>query len=222
VESITENRFLDIFPFFRKGSQQLVSDILSSSEHKFLPANTILQLEGQLCHDLGLVVSGEQRIYKISESGREITLYEIGSGEICILNASCILSNSLCPATAESLTDVEILFLPAREFLTLIEKYEDMRTFIFTFINQILASTLELIVEIAFRRMDERLIDYLTKKSENGCLSTTHQKIARDLGTAREVVSRLLKDFERRDMVILSRNFIQVSNISRASPFLCD
>jgi len=72
---------------------------------------------------------------------------------------------------------------------------------------------MELITEVTFKRMDERLTDYLIEKSEDGKLSVTHQAIANELGTAREVVSRLLKDFERRGLIILSRNCIRLTNL---------
>jgi CRP/FNR family transcriptional regulator len=91
-----------------------------------------------------------------------------------------------------------MLSLPAKDFRELVSRYEGIREFIFTAISQNFASVVELIKEVAFGRMDERLLDYLVEKSENGTFAGTHQKIADDLGTAREVVSRLLKEFERK------------------------
>lgn len=83
-----------------------------------------------------------------------------------------------------------------------------MREFVFTLLSRRLATVMELVEEVAFGRMDERLMEYLIEKSENDLLETTHQKIANDLGTSREVVSRLLKDFERKQRLRLSRNSI--------------
>jgi CRP/FNR family transcriptional regulator len=82
-----------------------------------------------------------------------------------------------------------------------------------SFISHNLADVMELIAAVVFKRMDERLMDYIIEKSEDGRLSATHQTIANELGTAREEVSRLLKDFERRGLIILSRNYIQLVNL---------
>ncbi len=210
---ITKKTFLEIFPFFRKGSLEAVKDILSAAMYEALPADTMMQLEGQPCDRLGLMLSGVKRIYKASKSGREITLYEVGPGEACILNASCILSNTVCSVNAASVTDVAMLCLPAKDFRELAAKYEEVRKFIFTAISQSFASVTELIKEVAFGKMDERLLDYLVEKSEHRKLPATHQKIADDLGTAREVVSRLLREFERKGILRLSRNLIELTNL---------
>ncbi len=210
---ITKKTFLEIFPFFQKGSPEAVKDILSAAMYEALPANTMMQLEGQPCDSLGLMLSGVKRIYKASKSGREITLYEVGPGETCILDASCILANIVCPVNAVSVTDVAMLSLSAKDFRELVAKYEEIRKFIFTAISQNFASVIELIEEVAFRKMDERLLDYLVEKSEQGKFAATHQKIADDLGTAREVVSRLLKEFERKGLIRLSRNLIELTHL---------
>jgi CRP/FNR family transcriptional regulator len=173
----------------------------------------LVKLEGDQCQDFVLMLSGEKRIYKVGGSAREITLYEIGSGDICVLNASCILSNTKLPANAATTSETEVLLLPAQHFLDMIARYEELRAFVHSRINEGMTSIMTLVSEIAFGKMDERLINYLIEKSEDGTLRSTHQKIAHDLGTSREVVSRLLKDFERHGMVLLSRNFIQIKDL---------
>jgi CRP/FNR family transcriptional regulator len=173
----------------------------------------LVKLEGDQCQDFVLMLSGEKRIYKVGGSSREITLYEIGPGDICVLNASCILSNTKLPANAITTSETEVLLLSSQHFLDMIAGYEEMRTFVHSHINAGMNSIMTLVSEIVFGKMDERLINYLIEKSENNNLKRTHQHIAQDLGTSREVVSRLLKDFERQGLVLLSRNFIQLKGL---------
>jgi len=210
MAKVNSEQFIEIFPFFRDSPPKLIEDILFSSRHAFRCRDTVTQLEGELCTDLELMLSGEKKVYKSSSAGREITLYEVGRGEACILNSICILSDTPCPVNGMTITDVDSLLIPARDFKKLISNYEEMRAFVFGSISQRLAAVLELLGEIVFAKMDRRLFDYLVEKSENGTLSMTHQQIANDLGTAREVVSRLLKDFERKGKVTLSRGHIQL------------
>lgn len=210
MATLNSEQFIEVFPFFRDSPPKLIGDILFSSRHAFRCRDTVTQLEGELCTDLELMLSGEKRVYKSSPASREITLYEVGRGEACILNTISILSDVPCPVNAVTITDVNSLLIPARDFQKLLSNYEEMRAFVFGSISQRLATVLELLSAIVFAKMDQRLFDYLVEKSENGTLSMTHQQIANDLGTAREVVSRLLKDFERKGKVALSRGCIQL------------
>jgi CRP/FNR family transcriptional regulator len=210
MRKLSRNEFMEIFPVFRNSSDSLITELLSIARYQIFPKDKVVYTEGDSCSAIAFLLSGEIRVYKIGESGREITLYEIGQGDTCILNASCILSKTTYPAHAVTTLEGEMLLMPAADFRRLIAQYEEMRQFVFTLLSQRLTSVMTLVEEIAFGRMDERLMDYIIEKSENGILYSTHQKIANDLGTSREVVSRLLKDFEKKDKVILSRNSIQL------------
>jgi CRP/FNR family transcriptional regulator len=210
MSKLNTEQFIKIFPFFRNGPEKLVENILFLSSHAFASRDTLMQFEGQHFRNFELILSGEKRIYKVNPSGREITLYEIGRGEACILNAACVLSNTLSSVNAMAMTDVSYLTIPAEDFKNLLSIYEEMRTFVFGAISQRLVSILELISEVVFTKMDERLFDYLVEKSQDSTLSITHQQIANDLGTAREVVSRLLKDFEKEGKITISRGLIRL------------
>ncbi|MBT8351907.1 MAG: Crp/Fnr family transcriptional regulator [Deltaproteobacteria bacterium] len=191
----------------------MVETILSTSSHQAFSYNSQLYIEGDKCPGIAFLLSGEIRVYKIAESGREITLYEIFPGETCILNASCILSRQNYPANAMGLTDGTMLYLPETVFQTLIAKHQAMRTFIFSLFSRRYHEIIELIEEVTFGKLDVRLENYLIEKAENDELRTTHQHISNDLGTSREVISRLLKDFERQGKIVLSRNHIQLNQI---------
>jgi len=210
MKAISNNEFIRIFPTFNN-NPELVTEILSASNYKAFPKDTQIYSEGDSCSVIALMISGEIRVFKIGESGREITLYEIERGDTCILNASCILSNMSYPANAVTMQDAELLLVPAREFRRLLARYEEMRDFVFALLSRRLASVMSLVEEVAFGRMDLRLFEYIEEKSEDGKLNSTHQKIANDLGTSREVVSRILKEFERQGKIRLSRNLIQIA-----------
>ena len=213
MAAITKEEFLKTFPPFRKASDRLIDELLESVAYREVPRKTPLYHCGDACQGIGFVLSGEIRVFKAGLEGKEVTLYEIYPGETCILNASCILSGSKYPADAVALTDLAMLFLPAGAFLRLVADHEQMRSYVFSFLNQRLGEIIELLEEVTFGRLDVRLTDYLVEKAGDGVLQTTHQNIANDLGTSREVVSRLLKDFERRGMVALSRNRIQLISL---------
>jgi CRP/FNR family transcriptional regulator len=203
-----EQDFVKAFPAFRSLAHPGISEMLSGSSRQTIPAGTPLYRQGDSCSAIAFVISGEVRVFKIGESGREITLYEIGPGETCILNASCILSGRSYPAYAATLSDTDLVLVPSDSFRRMVSTYDEMQRFVFSIMSERLSSVMELVEEVAFGRMDQRLMDYLVEKSESGRLETTHQKIANELGTSREVVSRLLKDFERRDRIRLGRNSI--------------
>ncbi len=214
MAKMTIDQFLELFPSFRRAKGPLAEEILLGSAYKELPAKTSLYNEGDGCQGIGFVLSGEIRVFKVGhQEDKEVTLYEIYPGETCILNASCILSNSPYPADAMTLTPVKLLFLPAGSFLNLMARHEELRGYIFMFLSQRLGEIIELLEEVTFGRLDDRLAEYLIQKAENGVLQTTHQSIANDLGSSREVISRLLKDFERKGRVIVSRNRIELLSL---------
>ena len=200
--------FLQAFPFFKKAPEEIARTLADAAQLKSIPATTQIYREGDACGGIAFLIAGDIRVYKIGETGREITLYEIGPGETCILNASCILSGRTYPAHAVALSDITALLVPASVFQKLVKEQEAVREFVFTLLSERLTGVMELVQEIAFSRVDERLKDYLIERSADGRLETTHQKIANDLGTSREVVSRLLKDLERHGQVSLSRSTI--------------
>lgn len=208
----TSQELTAIFPFLR-GNPELAGELLARGMAKSFPAATSLYREGDGCGQLVFLLAGEIRVFKAQPGGREITLYEIVPGETCILNASCILARTGYPANATAVTGVDLLFIPAPDFTRLLEGHRELQAFVFNLLGQRLTAVMTLLEEVVFHRMDQRLADYLVEKSADNRLETTHQAIANDLGTSREVVSRLLKDLERRRKVALSRNAIQLLDL---------
>jgi CRP/FNR family transcriptional regulator, anaerobic regulatory protein len=204
-------QFSLIFPSFAS-EPGLAEEILAFGTYKDFKSGVLMNSEAAACQAVGFILEGEVRIFKMGAAGREITLYEVMQGEACLLNASYIISGKSFPASAKALTDCRMLMLPTVVFKKLLEKYPFMREFVFKEVTERLMAVMSLIEEVVFGRMDERLMEYIIEKSEDNQLVSTHQKIADDLGSSREVISRLLKDLERKGDVILSRNLIRINN----------
>lgn len=196
------------FPF----SGELGADealFFSSLWHQTFKASTVILDEGNSCTGVIFVLSGQIRIYKLSEEGREITLYRIGRGETCVLTVACLLGSGDVPfpvaAVAEQ--DSQALFMPLDTFRKMFYSSSAIQRFIFSAMSAKFYSVLGLLENITFKRTGERLMDLLISKTAGGAypLYATHETIAAELGTAREVVSRLLKEMESAGKVKLSR-----------------
>ncbi len=127
-----------------------------------------------------------------------------------MLNASCLLSGRPYPAYAMGISNGYMMYIPDDLFLEYMAASEVMRRFIFSLFSRRFTDVIELIEEVTFGSLSERLTEYLIEKSSAGLLSTSHQNIANELGSSREVISRLLKDFERQGKVNLSRNLVKL------------
>lgn len=210
IDSETRNQLEKTFPFLSK-SEDFYNKFFHSASIINAPKNYDVIRQGDVCENLSLILEGTVRVYKIGENGREITLYRIGTGESCILTASCILSDVQSPALAVTETEVKAVIIPASVVRQWMEESSAWREFIFDLISKRLTDVISVIEEVAFRRMDSRLALWLLQQSEQtNQLHTTHQHIAEELGTAREVISRILKDFVAQGAINLMRGEIVV------------
>jgi CRP/FNR family transcriptional regulator, anaerobic regulatory protein len=186
----------------------LMDEIVQAGQEIRLKRGFQIYMRGDLCQGISFLLDGLARVYRIAESGREITLYEVLPGETCILNAACILGRQKYPANAVVTQEAHAFLVPATVFRELLQGSTVLRQYVFELLSLRMTDLMELVEEVAFRRMDERLSDYLEEKSSNGVLAATHQTIAADLGTSREVVTRLLRDMEQQGLVKLNRGEI--------------
>lgn len=209
MSSTLTDKVMAAFPFLRN-TPQLCAELLQSALLRAFTAGTPLYAEGEMCGQIAFVLAGEIRVYKTNDNGREITLYELAAGDTCILTASCLLAHLRYPANAVTLDRTEALIVQAADFRRLMDAYPDLRNFVATMLGHRLAAMMTLIEEIVFNRMDRRLFEYLIERSENNVVTRTHLRIANDLGTSREVVSRLLKDFQSRGVIQSGRNQVTI------------
>ncbi|HET9951461.1 MAG TPA: Crp/Fnr family transcriptional regulator [Candidatus Eisenbacteria bacterium] len=203
--------------FYTLAPSELQREIAEAANVVRLNPGDYFLREGDTCGHFAVLVSGRMRVFKLGENGHEITLYQVGAGDACPLNVSCILSNRPVPAMAKVEEAVEALVIPAATFRRWMGQHEALRSFVFEMFADRLTEVMSLVEEVAFRRMDQRLArrlhDLLVQEgAARGSVEITHAELAADLGTAREVVSRLLKEFERLGAVTLSRGRITLKN----------
>jgi len=171
-----------------------------------IPAGTVIFSDGADCASYVLVLEGSVRVQKVAENGREIVLYRVEAGQSCVLTTACLIGNEAYSAEGVAETEVKAVAVPAASFRSLMGQSEAFRSFVFESYSRRMADLLVLIEEVAFGRIDARLAAWLLQRATAGDeINASHQEIAAELGTAREVVSRQLKEFERRGWVALFR-----------------
>lgn len=173
-------------------------------------AGTVLFRPGDACSGLLLVRSGAVRVQLVSETGRQITLYRVNPGVACVLSTQCLMTGGHYPAEGIAETDVEGVFIGAAHVDALLREDAAFRGWMFGTYGTRLVDLVMLVEDLLETRIDRRLAHLLVARAGRGPLAETHQSIAAELGTAREVVSRHLKDFERRGLVALGRGQIDL------------
>ncbi|GHB40813.1 Crp/Fnr family transcriptional regulator [Pseudovibrio japonicus] len=176
-----------------------------------VPANTVIFGPGKAPENLLLLLSGSVRVQQLSEGGREIILYRVHAGESCVLTTACLLAYEDYSAEGIAETDVQAVAIPRAVFDDLIAQSETFRRFVFSAYSKRITDLFLVIEEIAFQRMDIRLAQKLLELAGGSShVASTHQQMAAELGTAREVISRQLREFQRRDWITQSRGTIEI------------
>ncbi|SFN99016.1 CRP/FNR family transcriptional regulator, anaerobic regulatory protein [Paenimyroides ummariense] len=194
-----------------KTSPELVEKLQEHSIRKHFKAGTTILNESAHIGSIPIVVKGSMKVLRTEEDGREILLYYIKTGESCIMSFLGGLHNETSKVKAEVEEDAEILFLPIDKVSVFIKEYPQWLDYIFRLYHKRFEELLEIVNAIAFKKVDERLLNLLNKKSEllkSETILITHEQLANELGTARVVVSRLLKQLEEEKRVKLGRNKI--------------
>jgi CRP/FNR family transcriptional regulator len=206
-----DSEWLQHFPALARIEDEPWREALSRAVTLALPAGQAVFREGDVCSSFLLVFEGAVRVQKLSESGREIVLYRVEEGQSCILTTACMLGGRSYNAEAFTETEVRAAALPHEPFRHALDGSHEFREFVFGAYAGRVTELLMLIEAVAFGRIDQRLAAHLLHQADaDGILHATHQDLARDLGTAREVVSRLLKEFERGGVVSLARGRIGI------------
>ena len=187
-------------------------DILTKSARIVeAPIGTVGYREGGACGAYVMRLAGQSRVYKMSSSGREILLYRVAAGETCVITTTCLLGHSNYPASTIVEEAIRDVIIPSSAFNQLMIDSAVFRTFVMTNYGALITDLIVLLDEVAFHGLDTRLAKLLLD-SGRVTISRTHQLMADELGTAREVVSRQLKRFEQKNWVALGRGRVEISN----------
>jgi CRP/FNR family transcriptional regulator len=204
-------RIIQAMPILRRADPGLLREFQQRASLARIPRGRDVFIEGDQVDAIALLISGIVRVYKIGETGREITLYRFGNGESCILTANAILSQKSFPAVATVEKEAEAVMIPAEAFRDWVRRYDLWREFVFELLSQRLSSVMAIVEEVAFRRMDGRVASLLLERSlRSDSIRITHQEIAAELGSSREVISRILEDFSAQGLIQPTRGTIKV------------
>lgn len=205
---MTLTQLHDLFPDLE---DELYNEILAHAEIKEVKAGDIVLKAGQMIRSSMLVLEGIIKLYREDEEGREFFIYNLNPGQACSLSMVCAARHEKSEVMAVALTDATLLSIPFEYMEEWIAKYKSWYRFVISTYRDRFEELLRTIDAIAFRNMDERLEEYLQKQVEvfGPVLKMTHQEIARDLNSSREVISRLLKKMETRGWLHINRNSIE-------------
>jgi len=199
-----------LYPAFATMTRETLDRVLAGAVVRTVPAGTVLFDEKSACQAFPMIVEGSVRVVKTAPSGRELQLYRVLPGESCILSTGCMLGSA--PYSARGIAESELTFvaLPPALFHELIAEHEAFRNYVFGLFAERITELMQLVEAVAFHKLDQRLATLLLGKGKT--IHTTHQQLADELGSVREIVSRLLKTFAEQGLVSIGREEIEIVN----------
>lgn len=212
--------WIERFPGLAELDEPIRKTLIEQSRIAALPAGTRIFGPGKAPDSLLLLLEGTVRVQQVSESGREIVLYRVHAGESCVLTTACLLAYEDYSAEGLAETDMSAVAIPRSVFDDLIARSGTFRRFVFTAYSKRITDLFLVIEEVAFRRVDLRLAQKLLALcGSSGSVHLTHHQLATELGSAREVISRQLQEFQRRGWVHAARGEVALTDIDALSAF---
>jgi CRP/FNR family transcriptional regulator, anaerobic regulatory protein len=182
--------------------------LLAEAPPMTVPAGTVMFDAENPCMSFPLILEGTVRVVKTAPNGRELQLYRVVPGDACVLSSSCLLGHAPYSARGVAESDTTLVMLPAPIFNKLVISHEPFRTYVFGIFADRIAELMQLVEAVAFQRLDQRLAALLLGKGR--LIHTTHQQLADELGSVREIVSRLLRSFADQGLVGLAREQVEI------------
>ena len=211
--------FSEFFPhIWEKLTPAQQDKIKSASARRMVKKGTILHNGSMDCMGLLLIQSGQLRAYILSEEGRQITIYRLFERDLCLLSASCIMRNIQFDITIEAEKDSEIWVVQPGVYKSLMEESVAIANYTNDIMSSHFSEVMWLIEQVMWKSFDKRLAAFLLEEAaleETASLTITHEKIANHLGTAREVVTRMLRYFQSEGMVHLTRGIVEITDEKR-------
>jgi len=206
--ALAASELLALYPVLRTLVPAEIAALCKPEAVASLPEGAELFAEHQSCRGFPLLISGSIKVVKSTSSGREMLLYRVEPGGSCVITSSCLLGHTAYTARGIAETPLHMLILPTALFEKLIAGNASFRDFVFHLLAERIAELMLLVEEVAFHRLDQRLAKLLLGKS--GPITATHQVLADELGSVREIISRLLKGFAAQGLVALGRERIDL------------
>jgi CRP/FNR family transcriptional regulator len=214
--------WMDYFPVLKAMNDPFWISVAQRAREEVIPTNTAMFGYGEVCKYFILIISGSIRVYKTFGNGRDIVLYHLQSGECCSLTSSTLLSGACYQACGMTESETRAVFVPKQDFYAAFDQSTNFRHFVCTGLSGRFNEMLLLLEGLGMRNIEVRLARWLLdNRSESDCVEASHRELASELGTAREVVSRHLKDFEKKGLVRLSRKFIKLSDVAALDSRTC-
>jgi CRP/FNR family transcriptional regulator, anaerobic regulatory protein len=209
--AVHREKILDLYPALAGLPGHRLSALLQPKAVMQVPASTRIFAEHQPCHGFPLLLEGSIKVVKQAASGRELMLYRVAPGGSCIITSSCLLGHSDYNARGIAESPLSLLLLPAPVFGQLMLDHAPFRDFVFHLFAERIGELMQLVEEVAFARLDQRLAKLLLARNDS-VLNVTHQQLADELGSVREIVSRLLKGFAEQGLVSLGREHLTITD----------
>ncbi len=210
--------FAEAFPLWNALNEAQQDRLQAAVALKRVAKGTIIHNGSADCTGLLLINAGQLRAFILSEDGREITIYRLFDMDICLFSAACMMRNIQFDITIEAEKDSDIWIVPAEVYMQIMKESAPVANYT----NEIMAGRFSevmwLIEQIMWKRQDARLAAFLVEESrleQNSVLKITHERIAAHLGTAREVITRMLRYFQSQGMLRLSRGSIELTDVKR-------
>ena len=207
--------FSECFPIWNKLTRDQQERLTSVTDLQKIKKGTVIHDGSPECKGMVVVKSGQLRAYLLNDEGREITITRFFEMDICLFSASCVMPNMMFDVFIEAEKDTEIWVIPACLYQNLMDESLPLSTYSRDLITNHFSEVMWLMEQIMWRSFDKRLAGFLVEESrieETDCLKITHEKIAAHLGTAREVVTRMLRYFQSDGMVKLTRGTVELTN----------